>query len=266
MGAVKKKMPVTYWTFMTGTLALCGIPPLSGFYSWDGILSQALTMAARARYGLFTLGVIVAGLTTFYMFRLCFVVFGGAARSEAPEHAHESPNVMVWPLRILAVFSVIGGVIGIESLFANYFEPGGSRRDELLGDRLLEPFSASPLAAFLGLFAVMIGFGAAFAIYRNRMADPLPEKLVFLSRALRNKFYFDELYENILIPCTQGLLSRVADALDRWIISGFVVRGVSGTTEFVGRALRMVQTGSLQTYAFLLVTGVAVVLYFILVR
>ncbi|MDB6109450.1 MAG: Proton-translocating NADH-quinone oxidoreductase, chain, partial [Pedosphaera sp.] len=85
-------------------------------------------------------------------------------------------------------------------------------------------------------------------------------------RAMRNAFYFDDLYEKILIPCPQEALAKLADAIDRRIIAGFVVRGSQGTTELVGRALRLLQTGSLQTYAFLLVAGVAVVLYFILVR
>ena len=83
---------------------------------------------------------------------------------------------------------------------------------------------------------------------------------------MRNRFYFDELYERVLIPCTQEAAARVADAIDRWIISGLVVRGTSGVTDIFGRALRLFQTGSIQTYAFLLVLGVAVVLYFVLIK
>ena len=113
MGGLRTKMPVTFWTFMVGTLALAGVPPFSGFYSKDGILAQA----AQHSLPLFVLGAAVAALTTFYMFRLVFVAFLGKPRSEAAGHAHESPPVMVWPLRILAVFSVIGGLIGIEQLY-----------------------------------------------------------------------------------------------------------------------------------------------------
>ena len=98
MGGLRKKMPVTFWTFMVGTLALAGVPPFSGFYSKDSILAQA----AEHNLPLFVLGVVVAALTTFYMFRLVFVAFLGAPKSEAAGHAHESPPVMVWPLRILA--------------------------------------------------------------------------------------------------------------------------------------------------------------------
>src|SRR5206468_4190605 len=118
--------------------------------------------------------------------------------------------------------------------------------------RLLEPFSASPLGALFGLLAVIIGFSMAFATYHGKSADPLPDRLGWLGRAMRNRFYFDEFYERVLIPCTQGAASWVADAVDRWLIGG-VVRAAHGTTELFGRALRLAQDGSLQTYAFMLV-------------
>ena len=117
MGGLRQKMPVTFWTFMAGTLALCGLWPFSGFYSKDGILAQA----AEHSLPLYLLGTAVAALTTFYMFRLIFVAFFGAQRSEAAGHAHESPPVLAWPLRLLAVFSVIGGLIGIEQLYGKQF-------------------------------------------------------------------------------------------------------------------------------------------------
>ena len=110
MGGLRKKMPVTFWMFLIGALALCGVPPFSGFYSKDGILALALE---RGNYPLFVLGVAVAGLTTFYMFRLFYVAFLGKAKTEAAGHAHESPPVMAWPLRVLGVFSLVGGVIGV---------------------------------------------------------------------------------------------------------------------------------------------------------
>src|SRR3984885_11955925 len=102
MGALRKKMPVTFWTFMAGTLALCGLWPFSGFYSKDGILAAAF----GANMGLFALGEFVAFLTTFYMFRLFFVAFLGASKSDLPAHAHESPPLMTMPLVVLAIASV----------------------------------------------------------------------------------------------------------------------------------------------------------------
>jgi NADH-quinone oxidoreductase subunit L len=262
MGALKRKMPVTYWTFLAGTLALCGVWPLSGFYSKDSILAAAL---AQNNIVLFVLGVLVALLTTFYMFRLVIVVFFGGERSHAVDHAHESPGIMIWPLRVLAILSIIGGVIGIDAVFGKFFQPAEAVTLGF-GEKLFEPFNESPLAATFGLCAILFGGAAACALYCGRMVDPLPEKLGFLSRAMRNRFYFDELYENFLIPCTQGLAAKVADAFDRWIIAGFGVRGLHGTTELFGRALRLVQTGSIQTYAFLFAAGLAVLLYLVLGR
>ena len=263
MGNLRKKMPATFWTFMVGTLALCGMWPFSGFYSKDSILAQALD---KHNYALFILGVFVALLTTFYMFRLVFVVFYGGERSEAAAHAHESPGILVWPLRVLAVFSAIGGMIGIDAIYQKAFPSGHAAETVGFFGGLFEPFNAQPLASITGLGVVVFGFFFALACYWRTPSDPLPAKLGGLSRAMRNRFYFDEFYENVLIPYTQEALAKLADAIDRWIISGFVVRGAHGTTELIGRVLRQFQTGSLQTYAFLLVAGMALVLYWVLAK
>jgi NADH-quinone oxidoreductase subunit L len=259
MGGLRKKMPVTFITFMLGTLALAGVPPFSGFYSKDSILAQA----AEHSRPLFVLAVVVATLTTFYMFRLVFVALLGAPRSEAAGHAHESPPAMAWPLRILAVFSVIAGLIGIEQLYARQFPRTGVEADISFPGQIIAPILHAPLAAGAGLLAVLVGFVAAYALYAKAAKDPLPEKLGALSRAMRNRFYFDELYQATVIRW-HDFLAAVADWFDRWIIAGFAVRGTHGTTELAGRALRLLQTGNLQTYAFLFALGVALVLYLVL--
>src|SRR5208282_879465 len=122
MGGLCKKMGITFWTFLVGTLALSGVPPFSGFYSKDSILAQALEQKS---YLLFAVGVGVAGLTTFYMFRLFYVAFVGKPRTETAKHAHESPAVMTWPLLTLALFSVIGGVISVRDTYGTQFIGGG---------------------------------------------------------------------------------------------------------------------------------------------
>jgi NADH-quinone oxidoreductase subunit L len=256
MGGLRTKMPVTFWTFMVGTLALVGVPPFSGFYSKDSILAQA----AQHSLALFILGAAVAALTTFYMFRLVFVAFLGKSRSEAAGHAHESSPVIVWPLRILAVFSVIGGLIGIEQLYGKQFPAGDAEQGMSFAQQLIGPMLHAPLAATVGLLAVLLGYGAAYALYAKAATDPLPAKLATLSRAMRNRFCFDELYEATFIRL-HDFLAAVADWFDRWIIAGLCVRGTHGTTELAGRALRLLQTGNLQTYAFLFALGVALVLY-----
>jgi len=103
----------------------------------------------------------------------------------------------------------------------------------------------------------------AIALYGGAKADPLSEKLGQLAEALRHRFYFDELYQATVIRA-HDLLATVADLVDRWVIAGVMVRGVHGSTELVGRALRLAQSGNLHSYAFLLALGVVVVLYFVL--
>jgi NADH-quinone oxidoreductase subunit L len=262
MGALRKRMPVTYWTFLVGTIALAGVWPLSGFFSKDAILAQAV---AERNYGLFAIGWFVAILTAFYMFRLVFVVFFGAEKGEETKHAHESPGVMIWPLRILGVMSVIGGWIGIEQVFHHFFVAGEPEKAASFASNFIAPFTHAPVVATLGLLAAGIGIVGAYRIYATATKDPLPEKLGALSRAMQNRFYFDEIYEATVIR-VHDCLAAIANFIDRWIVEGFCIGLVRGGTDLVGQALRMVQTGNLQTYAFLLVLGVAVVLWFVLGR
>jgi NADH-quinone oxidoreductase subunit L len=259
MGGLRSKMGVTFWTFLIATLALSGVPPFSGFYSKDSILALAL---ARENYPLFVLGVAVAGLTTFYMFRLFYVAFLGKAKTEAAEHAHESPAVMAWPLRMLALFAVIGGVIGVSETYAAQFssEPAGHAS---LTQKIVGPFTHSPVAATIGILAVIAGFFAARTLYCNATSDPLPAKLGGFATAMKNRFYFDELYEATVIRA-HDFIAAVMDWIDRWLVDWACIGFVRGGTDLTGRMLRLVQTGNLQTYAFLFVLGVAVIMYLVL--
>ena len=257
MGGLRKKMPVTYWTFITGALALAGVWPFSGFFSKDTILAHALK---AHNYPLFALAWLVAVLTAFYILRLVLVVFSGPAKSEASEQAHESPAVMLWPLRTLAVFSLIGGWIGLEAIFARQFSTNSATQTLSFAKQLVLPFVHSPVAAVSGLLAAAIGFAAAYALYANVKKDPLPERIGAMSRLIRHRFYIDEFYEATFIRLHE-FLAAIAGWCDRWLIAGALVRGTHGTTELLGRALRLLQTGNIQTYAFLFALGVALVLY-----
>ncbi len=257
MGGLRQRMPVTFWTFLAGTLALAGFWPFSGFFSKDAILAQAQHQHA---WGLFALGLMVAVLTAFYMFRLVFVVFGGTERTHGAEHAHESPAAMSLPLQVLAILSIVGGVISVESAFNRQFDP--QQHGASFVAQLLAPFSHAPLAATLGLLAAAAGFALAAKLYRGVTTDPLPARLGFLSCWMRDRFYFDELYEATVIRAHDGL-SAIAGWFDRWIIGGLAVRGTHGTTELIGRALRLLQTGNLQTYAMLVALGVAILLLWV---
>jgi len=248
MGALRRKMPVTFGTFLIATLALCGVPPFSGFFSKDELIAATLN-PQHGQPVLFGVAVAVAMLTTFYMFRLVFIAFLGPERSDAPGHAHESPRVMTLPLLVLAVPSALAGFWGLEQVYGH----------SLAGSHASHPV----LAMVASAGAILFGFFLAFGLYHNATRDPLPGIIGPATRWMRDRFYFDLLYESVFIRL-QDSVAAVADWIDRWLIAGVMVRGIHGTTELCGRFLRLMQTGNLQTYAFLFVLGTALVLYFVL--
>jgi NADH-quinone oxidoreductase subunit L len=257
MGNLRKKMPITFWTFLIGALALSGIPPFSGFYSKDSIFAQALL---QKNYLLFGVAVFVAALTAFYTFRLFFVVFFGKEKSKAASHAHESPLVMTLPLVVLAVFAAVGGFIGIVNNYGSQFIADHETLSVV--QQVLEPLH-NLVPMLFGLAAGMAGIFLAYALYNNVTTDPLPAKLGGLATAMKNKFYFDELYEATFVRA-HDFIAAICDWIDRWLVEGLCIGFVRGGTDLSGRALRLMQTGNLQTYAFLFVLGVALVLYFVL--
>jgi NADH-quinone oxidoreductase subunit L len=233
MGGLRERMPKTYWTFLIGTMALCGVPLFSGFFSKEAILDAALGNNIL----LFLVAVFVALLTTFYMTRLFIVAFMGEPRSKHAEQAKESPAVMTVPLLVLAVPSVIAG----------YFNA----------------HAPNPLVLAVSLVVVVFGMLVANTVYSGAKADPLPAKLGLMAKPLRERFWFDEVYQ-WLIDQVQENLAKLADAIDRWVIAGLLVRGTHGTTELAARVLRLAQTGNLQTYAFWFAAGMAALLVFTL--
>ena len=115
----------------------------------------------------------------------------------------------------------------------------------------------------IGIAVALFGIFLAFSIYKNATSDPLPAKLGGLATAMKNRFYFDELYEATFIRA-HDFIAAVCGIIDRWLLEGFVIGAIRGGTDLGGRGLRLLQTGNLQTYAFLFVLGVALLLYFAL--
>ena len=257
MGNLRKKMPVTFWTFLIGALALSGIPPFSGFYSKDSILAQTLE---QKNYVLFAVAISVAGITAFYIFRLFFVVFFGKEKSEVVSHAHESPLVITLPLAVLAIFAAIGGFISITNNYNSQFAPDHETLSIL--QQFIEPLR-TPIPMLFGIGVAALGIFKAFSLYAKADKDPLPEKLGGLATAMKNRFYFDEFYEATFIRA-HDFIATVADWIDRWLVEGFCIGAIRGGTDLSGRALRLMQTGNLQTYAILFVLGVVLLLYFVL--
>jgi NADH-quinone oxidoreductase subunit L len=202
-------------------------------------------------------------LTSFYMFRLVFVVFYGRAKTDAAGHAHESPGVMVWPLRILAVASILaGGFVGVEQIYLKQFPAETTEQAASFFAHLFAPFREAPWAAGLGLVAFALGLAGAYGLYANADKDPLPEKLGALSRAMRNRFYFDEIYETTVIRL-HNTLAAIAGGID-WFIEYGIIGLIRGGTGFSAVLLRQLQSGNLQTYTFLFALGVALVLFLVL--
>jgi NADH-quinone oxidoreductase subunit L len=209
---------------------------------------------------LFAVAVFVAALTAFYTFRLFFVVFFGKEKSDHAKHAHESSLVITLPLIVLAVFAAIGGFIGVVNNYASQFAPDHETLS--FAQQLMEPLK-TPIPMLIGIGVALLGIFLAFSLYKNATNDPLPAKLGKLAVAMKNRFYFDEIYEATFIRA-HDFIATVADWIDRWLVEGFCIGAIRGGTDLSGRALRLMQTGNLQTYAFLFVLGVALLLYFVL--
>ena len=215
---------------------------MSGFYSKEAILGLAHEHNPR----LYLLATVTAGLTAFYMFRCFFIAFLGKSRGEHAEKATESGWVVLVPLLVLAVASIFGGWFGIP--------------EWLVEKKVISAEHAPGSVMIAALAAFAIGAGAAVVLYaRGAVADPL-NRLTVLSWVLRNKFFFDEIYM-VLVKVGQGTVAWLCGFVDRWIIAGLVVRGLAATTRGAGQALRLFQTGNVQTYALWFAAGATIILY-----
>ena len=247
MGGLSGKMKWTFLSFTAGYLALIGAPFLSGFFSKDAILLAAW----QANKWIFVFGLATASLTAFYMTRLFVVVFLGQPRTDAAAHGHDGPLRMTGPLIILAVLSVIAGY--------------GFIANPALGDQLAHSLHATHekggvwFVMTLATGAFVLGAGGGWVLYKGQSKDPI------LIPLFKNKFYFDELYA-ALIAGTQDLLATLSRYFDQWFIDGLLVRGLSGAAWATGFALRFLQFGNLQAYAFLFGLGVVATIYLLVFR
>jgi NADH-quinone oxidoreductase subunit L len=277
MGGLKKHLPVTYWTFLVGTLAISGIPPLAGFFSKDEILAAA---AGHGQWLLYAVGLATAGLTACYMFRAVFLTFHGKFRGTEEErhHLHESPPVMTVPLVVLAVGAAVVGFLGIPAVFPHLF---GVEADWNWIDRFLEPsyfdvVAAEPhhlgLGAEIGfmLLAVLVaaaGIGLAWRFYGGdrgldegrRTAARFPG----VHRVLVNKYYVDELYDAALVRPLRGLSRFCWRVVDGRVIDGTIHLGAY-LTELAGDLGRLTTTGNVRNYALYFFLGLVVLLTWVL--
>lgn len=255
MGGLRKFMPKTYLVFMAGWVAICGIPPFSGFFSKDEILWKAFSSEHGSK-GLWFLGWITAILTAFYMTRLIVLTFYGEFRSK--EKPHESPSVMLVPLYILGILSLVGGAIGLPhaSWLEGWLEP-------VVQDVSGHGHGQSGMEWFLMLLSVLgaaLGVFIAFKIFGNSKKHAIiQEKFPRIHRLLLNKWYVDELYAFFFVKPLVSVSEFFWKIVDVSIIDR-VVMDVGRSTRWVGETMRILQTGSVQTYGVILVMGLAALL------
>jgi NADH-quinone oxidoreductase subunit L len=262
MGGLKDKLPITYATMVIGTLALTGFPLTAGYFSKDAIIEAAFVgKNAMAPYA-FAMTVAAAGLTAFYSWRLILLVFHG--RPHDPHHyeaAHESPAVILVPLGFLAAGSILAGFPFVD-LFTGH-SVGEFFRDSLKfaeGNHVLEDMHHVPyLIAFLPTLMMVIGFLVAWQFYVRKPELPveLARQHEPLYRFLLNKWYFDEIYDVLLVRPAIWLGRLLWKGGDGWLIDGFGPDGISARVLDVTRNVVRLQTGYLYHYAFAMLIGVA---------
>jgi len=276
MGGLKKYLPITYMTMLIATLAISGIPGLSGFFSKDEILWKSFS-SDYGHWGFWLIGFITAGITAFYMFRLIYMTFHGKERmdEETKKHLHESPRSMTVPLMGLAVLSVIGGFIGMPHIFGvtNYFEEwlapvvsGPSHEAAVHALAATGGHSVTTewllMGASVALVLVSILIARHFYSTRPEAATNLANKFKGIQTVLVNKYYVDEFYGATVVKgIVNGslFLWKIFDVL---IIDG-LINGLATIWRDVADALRHWQGGRVRDYATVFVIGVlALVAYF----
>ncbi len=288
MGALRKKIPTTFWTFFIATLAIAGIPGLSGFFSKDEILWQAFS-SSHGHFLLWLVAAVAAGMTAFYMFRALFMTFFGESRVDhhVAHHIHESPKIMTVPLMILAVLSIIGGYVGVPHVLggANHIheflapvlggaaEPGKAHAGiTLISQAWASVGEAGGHSAILELLMMvvsvviaLIGIGIAYLFYVKNPALPklLAEKQKGLYKLVFNKYYIDEIYQVLFINSFKWAGTALWKGFDELVIDG-TVNGIAYLIGWLSGVMRRMQTGLVQNYAFsMVIGGVILVIYYI---
>jgi NADH-quinone oxidoreductase subunit L len=291
MGGLRKYMPHTRTTFLIATIAITGILPISGFFSKDEVLAQALhthafdfltlgpngpRLAVWFPWVLYVIGTFTALLTSFYMWRCYFMTFSGDYRGPEDVHPHESPAVMTGPLWILAILSILALVLGLPESWV-HGTPLEALNWEHFTDGLFQqtrgrrPEEFSPLPGYgIALVVGWLGWFSARSAYLVRPAvagdEAITARIPGLRRTLENKLYVDEFYGAAIVRPIWALARGLWRVVDATIIDGLFVNGSAQLVAFAGSIGRRFQNGDVQRYAAVTAVGVAALLYVFLVR
>jgi NADH-quinone oxidoreductase subunit L len=280
MGGLANRLPWTHGTMLIATLAISGIPPFAGFFSKDEILGESYKLGFT---WVWAIGVVVAILTAFYMFRLIGLTFWGQSRvaKDVEPRIHESPRVMTAPLWLLAIPSVVLGAIlswpgpplgplfgieGQQGLLASWLAPIFEHGEELLGHQEAA-FNIAGIDGALILVSVAVAVGGMLAAWRlfgvelgalrlpgrPALVTSLTKRLWFLYRASANKWWFDDI-NNLLFVVIGGRIANGLAWFDRNVVDG-IVNGLGAVTRRSGSGLARVQTGRVQNYALGIAIG-----------
>jgi NADH-quinone oxidoreductase subunit L len=301
MGGMRKTMPVTFWVYLIGAVALAGIFPFAGFWSKDEILADAFKIGFGEGHAfgilVYVLLTVAAFFTAFYMGRQIWMVFFGKARHEAAEHAEESPLVITLPLMILAALSVLGGALNLPGLhtFTQWLE----HAYEKFHNVHLHTGEFNLTVALSSTALALIAIGVAWLLYgRNPLTkgqpDPLKRMLGFVYTGMENKWWVDEVYQAIILRPYQILAQVTAELID-WTIwhdwfhdtviagtfklltrvtairidLGFIdgiANGLASGTQSLANSLRRLQTGFVRNYALSVFLGVVVILGYLILK
>jgi NADH-quinone oxidoreductase subunit L len=275
MGGLSKKIPITYATMFIGSLAIAGIPPLAGFFSKDEILGEAFKLGFA---WVWAIGIVVALMTAFYMFRLMGMTFWGTFRGprEVWDKIHESPRTMTIPLVLLAIPSILFGLaVGLPlgaSTIAGWLEPVFLEAAEIGGHHEVEYafFGIDGVLILASVFVATLGLvlaGRLFGWEAGITVPAMPERVTaitastsmtrFLYRASLNKWWFDDINDLVFIR-VGGRLAEAIKWFDERIIDGLVVNGIGRLTVWSGARIRTIQTGRVQNYALGIAIGLLI--------
>jgi NADH-quinone oxidoreductase subunit L len=264
MGGLKKYVPITYMTFLVGTIAISGIPPFSGFFSKDEILAHAFQVNPI----FWVLGVLGSMMTTFYMFRLFYLTFMGTFRGteEQKHHLHESPKTMTIPLVVLAVLAIVAGFIGIPHVLGGnhwleHFLAPVFKQSEIYahGHKLTHSTEYVLMGVTVTITILMILFARNKFVSKGFVPADDSVKQGFIPRLLANKYYVDEFYNAIIVKPLNGLASFSYKFLELKAVDA-IVNGVGKLVVFISGQARKLQTGNTGFYIFAMVIGILVIL------